>query len=112
MADVPVIWKILSIVLIVVAALELFRAEGRITRPIGVLMLVLAGLEAIFLFGLVVVPGTIGLTGWVAIISTALLIFSVELMRITGGLRGTPLAILMFLLSGFQLFLTIGFIRI
>ena len=106
------IWKVLSVVLIIVAALELFRAEGRVTRPIAVMMLVLALLEAIFLFGLVVVPGTIGIIGWIAIISTALLIFSVELMRITGGLRSTPLAILMFLLSAFQLFLTIGFIRI
>src|SRR5215813_10304373 len=106
------VWKVLSIVLIIVAALELFRAEGRVTRPIAVLVLVLALLEAIFLFGLVVVPGTIGLIGWIAIISTALLIFSVELMRITGGLRSTPLAILLFLISAFQLLVTIGFIRL
>ena len=106
------IGRVFAIVLIIVAGLELFRAEGRVTRPIAVMILVLAALEAIFLFGLVVVPGTIGLIGWIAIISTAILIFSIELMRITGGIRGTPLAILLFLISAFQLFLTIGFIRI
>jgi hypothetical protein len=106
------IWLVLAIVLMIVAAVELFRAEGRVTRPIAVLILVLAALETIFLLGWVTIPGTIGLTGWIAIISTAILIFSVELMRITGGLRGAPLAILLFLISAFQLFLTIGFIRL
>ena len=106
------VWRVLAIVLIIVAVLEIIRAEGRVTRPIAVLVLVLALLEAIFLFGLVLVPGTIGLTGWIAIISTAILIFSVELMRITGGFRGTPLAVLLMLISAFQLFLTIGFIRL
>ncbi len=106
------VWKVLSIVLVVVAFLEIIRAEGRVTRPIAVLILVLAALEAIFLFGLVVIPGTIGLLGWIAIISTAILIFSIELMRITGGFRGTPLAILLLIISAIQLFLAIGFIRL
>jgi hypothetical protein len=106
------IWLVLAIVLMIVAAVELFRAEGLVTRPIAVLILVLAALETIFLLGWVAIPGTIGLTGWLAIISTAILIFSVELMRITGGIRGTPLALLLFLISAVQLFLTIGFIRL
>src|SRR5215813_11309460 len=90
------VWKILSIVLIIVAILELIRTEGYVTRPIAVLCLVLAALEAIFLFGIVGVPGTIGIVGWMAILSTAIFIFSIELMRISGGFRGAPLAILMF----------------
>lgn len=106
------VWRVLAIVLIIVAFLEVIRAEGRVTRPIAVLILVIAALEAIFLFGLVVVPGTIGLQGWIGILSTAILIFSIELMRITGGFRGAPMAVLLFLISGFELFLTIGFIRI
>ena len=106
------VWRLLSIILVIVAALEVFRAGGLVTRPLAVLVLVLAALEVIFIFGIVPTPGTIGLTGWIAIISTAILSFSVELVRLSGGVRTASLSLLVLALALLQLVLAIGFVRI
>src|SRR5258706_15968520 len=108
MAEPTSVWKILVIILIIVAMLEAFRAQGFVTRPTALLVLFLAALEGIFIFGVVGTPGTIGLTGWVAILSTAILMLSAELVRLTGGIRTAGFATLLFLIALFQLLLAIG----
>jgi hypothetical protein len=106
------VWKILSIGLIVVAALEAFRAQGRVTRPTAFLILLLAALEAIFIFGVVGTPGTIGLIGWVAILSTAILILSMDLVRLSGGPRTAGFSLLLLIIALLQLLLAIGLFRL
>jgi hypothetical protein len=106
------VWKILTIGLIVIALLEAFRAQGAVTRPTAFLVLALAALQGIFIFGLVGTPGTIGLTGWIAIISTAILMLSAELVRLSGGVRTAGFSLLLFIISLLQLLLTIGLIRL
>src|SRR5258708_12299828 len=106
MAEASIVWKVLVIVIIIIALIEVFRAVGFVTRPIAIIILVLAALEAIFLFGIVGTPGTIGVTGWVLVLGTAILILAIELTLISSGIRGAPMAILLFFLAPFQLFLS------
>ncbi len=112
MAEPTIVWKVLVIVIIIIALIEVFRAVGFVTRPIAIIILVIAALEAIFLFGIVGTPGTIGVTGWVLVLGTAILILAIELTRISGGIRGAPMAILLFLLAAFQLLLATGLLRL
>jgi hypothetical protein len=105
-------WRIVAIILVVVALLEAFRAQGAVTRPTAFLVLALAALEAIFIFGLVGTPGTIGLPGWIAVISTAILMLSMELVRLSGGIRTAGFSLLLLIIALLELAVTTGIIRI
>src|SRR5258708_25117458 len=100
--------RVLVILLIIIAFLEVLRAVGRVTRPLSVLILILSLLEAVFVFNIVGTPGTIGVNGWILVLATAILIFAIDLMGLSGGFRGAPLAFLLFIIAALQLLLATG----
>lgn len=100
--------RILVILLVILSFLEMLRAVGRVTRPLSVLIVFLTLLEAIFVFNIVGTPGTIGVNGWILVLATAILIFAIDLMSISGGIRGAPIALMLFVISALQLLLATG----